>query len=253
MVLMNNLVGKRVYNNSSYAPSQGTVNPQGYIQREINNPNSSDNNQGVYGGVSQTGNDGQSDTRSGLAAQALRRQFNNEDSASSQASGQTREQSSYVPTAYNPNLPEVQITPLGQLKIPFNFKYASSVLNEKQKADASLMKLQQDRQNDLRQYLTSYRDSNKNYGIAQLGSLNNAASTGTVFSSGFGKRIADDATTFNNQITGLDMSEADSRNSANSSRASINDAFKSALSQYANDAGYSLDQSAGGYGLKKKK
>lgn len=45
-------VGRRVYNGASNAPTRGTVDPSGYIDRELNKP---------------------SQSRSGLAAAALRR------------------------------------------------------------------------------------------------------------------------------------------------------------------------------------
>lgn len=50
-------VGNRVYNGGSNAPTRGTVDPMGYIDREMNKP----------------GSTGPSDSRSGLAAAALRR------------------------------------------------------------------------------------------------------------------------------------------------------------------------------------
>ena len=56
--------GKKVYAQGSFAPTRGTVDPQGYIQRELAKQQS----------VSSIGRyDGQSDTRSGLAQAALQR------------------------------------------------------------------------------------------------------------------------------------------------------------------------------------
>ncbi len=66
--------GRKVYDNGSYAPTRGPVSAQGaqgYLKRELKNRNQG--NQGTYGGVSKVGSDGQSDTRSGVAAQALQR------------------------------------------------------------------------------------------------------------------------------------------------------------------------------------
>ena len=67
--------GRKVYGQGSYAPTRGQVSAagaQGYLQREINKPKK------LYPGVSTFGNDGQSDTRSGIVAQALaRRQSTN--------------------------------------------------------------------------------------------------------------------------------------------------------------------------------
>jgi hypothetical protein len=53
-------VGRRVYNSGSYAPTQGTVNPAGYVERELNKPAS---------GFSHM----PSQSRSGLAGAALQR------------------------------------------------------------------------------------------------------------------------------------------------------------------------------------
>lgn len=62
------LVGKTIYRGSSYAPTRGQNNPQGYINRGLNNKK-----QGPFGGVSRFGSTGRSETRSGLAKQALDR------------------------------------------------------------------------------------------------------------------------------------------------------------------------------------
>ncbi len=61
--------GNRVYNGVSQSPNRGQVSAkgaQGYIQREIRKKQ-------VAGPVRQVGGDGQSDSRSAVAAQALRR------------------------------------------------------------------------------------------------------------------------------------------------------------------------------------
>lgn len=52
-------VGRPIYRASSNAPTRGTVNPMGYIDRNL--------------GMSPVGRDGMSDKRSGLAAAALQR------------------------------------------------------------------------------------------------------------------------------------------------------------------------------------
>lgn len=68
------LVGKTVYRGGSYAPTRGQNNPQGYIQREQKKlPN--ERKQGPFGGVSNFGSTGLSETRAGLAKQALKRQL----------------------------------------------------------------------------------------------------------------------------------------------------------------------------------
>ena len=257
MVLMNNLVGKQVYNNASYAPSQGTNEPQGYINRGVhqasqNNQgqgNQGQGNQGNYGGVSTIGNDGQSDTRSGLAQQALQGRLQQ---GGMQQQGTPSNTSPTVANGLGSNLPQIQISPIGELKLPFNFKYAQAVLGEKQTADSAILKLQQSRQADLAQYMTSLRESAGDYDDTRLDSLNDASSRGVSFSSGYGKRIGSDATNYNNLLSALNSQETGSAQGATSQRAAINDAFKAALSRYANQAGFDLDQNAGTYHLKKK-
>lgn len=55
--------GRKIYSNGSYAPTRGQVDPNGYMQRELRK------RQQV---AMQQGNDGQSDRRSGIAADRLR-------------------------------------------------------------------------------------------------------------------------------------------------------------------------------------
>lgn len=243
MVLMNNLVGKTIYNNGSYVPNQGTNDPTGYINRSVRQQG----NQGIYGGVSTFGNDGQSDTRSGLAASALQRSIYAKDPAPIK-----QRQSITTPTALPSNLPQVTVSALGELKLPFNFKYAENTLNEKKQADAAILKLQQQRQQELREYMTNLTNAGRDYDDQRLRSLNQAASGGTAFSSAYGKRIGDDATNYNNLLSELQARESESGQQATAQRAAINDAFKSALSLYANQAGFELDQKAGTWNLKKK-
>lgn len=78
-----------VYRNSSFAPTRGTNNPTGYIMRAnrmgAGVPNTGSGRQVIgnkrpitpFGGVSKFGSTGRSETRSGLAKQAMqRRQLN---------------------------------------------------------------------------------------------------------------------------------------------------------------------------------
>ena len=250
MVLMNNLVGKRVYNQSSFAPSQGTNDPQGYINREINKPqapNAPQGTQGIYGGVTSFGNDGQSDTRSGMAQRALQ--------ANPQQFKGTPLPTASKPTAVSAiktGLPQIKISPVGKLKLPFNFKYAQGVLEEKRIADAAVLKLQQKRQAESRAYMSSLREGAEAYDDSQEDMLNDFSGRGVAFSSGYGKEVSDSANKYNQFLGDLNLSESDSANNATSGRATISDSFKAALSKYANQAGYDLDSKAGTYGLKPK-
>lgn len=81
-------MGKTVFGNGSYAPNRGTNNPAGYIKREINKQGQEGiNKQGPFGGVSNFGSTGRSETRSGLARRALERQGSKEPSSSSPSNG----------------------------------------------------------------------------------------------------------------------------------------------------------------------
>ena len=251
MVLMNNLVGKRVYNQSSYAPSQGTNNAQGYINREINKPDAPQapqGTQGLYGGVSTFGNDGQSDTRSGIAQQALQSRMGSSLQADPNQTRKTPLATASVPTAVNAiktALPSIKITPVGKLKLPFNFKYAQGVLEEKRTADAAILKLQQQRQAENRAYMQSILEGAEGYDDTQMESLNDAAGRGVAFSSGYGLKVANDATNYNRFLSQLNTEESDNINEATSGSAAVNNAYKSALAKYANQAGYEFDQKAG--------
>lgn len=128
------LVGKTVYRGSSYAPTRGQNNPQGYINRELNGPNwkpdkvagtnygqlvssaaharnlarrgINNKKQGPFGGVSQFGFTGRSETRSGLAKQALDRML-------SQQSPIGERNTNPIPPWQPPSNDSSQVTPAG--------------------------------------------------------------------------------------------------------------------------------------------
>lgn len=88
------LVGSRVYRAASNAPTRGTVDPMGYINRSL--------------GMSPVGGDGMSDKRSGLAQAAMDRLQNS-------GMQQPQQQEQQQPTVQMPGSMGYTVSPTGKL------------------------------------------------------------------------------------------------------------------------------------------
>jgi len=224
------LGGRKVYGQGSYAPTRGQVDPRGYIKREIKKKGlNRGKHLGWYKTPSRFGPDGQSDTRSGLAQNALQ-------SASGQASGgagawpQVAQPNSGSATGTQPHnplephsgqasgsggrtpyqnegrpiagsapaIPTVQINANGQLDLPYNQEFSEGVLQMKDEVNSQLMELQRASQNEALQYAMAQRAAEQQFGGLQRQTLNDNAARGTAFSSGYGLAVGNNAADFNN-------------------------------------------------------
>lgn len=241
------LRGKTVYGQGSYAPTRGTNDPSGYIQRGLRNNASPSgtvnpgtaNNQGIYGGVSATGGDGESDTRSGIAQATL-----NGQQVENTASGISTQ-----PTPVGISEPLI-ITETGQMQLPFDYNFAQGALQKKQETDQGLLGLQQKRQSDAIEFIRNKYNAQRQYGKQKLGTLNNFAGRGVAFSSGYGKSVANNATDFNNLSQQLQEAETRSINDSNTGRTMLQTQFQDYLRNQAVARGVSLETLMGslGYG-----
>lgn len=258
-----NLTGKRVYRNSSFAPTRGTNNPSGYIERELRNNMQA---RTPYQGVSKSGTDGQSDTRSGLAATALggRPMVNTQTrttGASPTALGGKPAGSNgmpvtpgFVPAQAPAKSPAqvVQISPTGQLNLPFDYKYAQEALTQKSNMNSALLALQQETQAAAQDYLRNRNKTDQAFGEANRNTLNDNAARGTAFSSGYGRQVGKNATSYNNAINELDMQNNQTQTNAIANRNQIQQAYNDFLRQQALARANDLHQQAGTLNLGKK-
>ncbi len=212
--------GKKVYGQGSYAPTRGQVNPQGYIQREIKNRNQ----QALAGrgGVSRVGNDGQSDTRSGIAKRLLgnkgssagagrppRAVVTNSGGGNSARPKTTRSPSPGITrgpgitAGVRPPVSVVQANPTGQLQLPYGSEFANQALDAQMAYDAEILALQGDEQENESAYASNSRDLEQGYTNQQRGTLNENASSGTAFSSAMGVGVNEDSRLYNNSKNDL--------------------------------------------------
>lgn len=258
MTLPQLLQGRTVYRNSSYAPTRGTNNPAGYIQRGLNQQQAPSmpqivhgGNVGPYGGVSSVGSDGQSDTRSGLAARALNSQLQHQGVGTSVA-GQTAI-GAPTPQLNIPSAPIADISPIGTIKLPYNFESNQNILAQKKAANEALLKLQQQRQEDAVNYARAIFENKNQFGTLLAQTLNDNAGRGTAFSSGYGKSVGDNYTKFNDLINQLQSNESRSLNNyqtgANQVQSDLNDFLLNAALQQ----GFIANKSAGKWGIGPKK
>jgi hypothetical protein len=237
--------GKTVYSQGSFAPTRGRVSSQGvqgYIDREQRKPAS----------VSRVGRDGQSDTRSGVAAKALKKHmFDNGGRQISTAPVQapvlptsgvynvtsgfpsTPGSADYAsPNPSTPTLPTSLVANAsGQLELPYSDAWNSELLDALNESNASLADLSIQSQNQALEYAKTKRNLGIGYTDTKRSSLNNAAGAGTAFSSGYGLRVGRDAQENLNANNDLDAANTAFANQINLQRSQITNAFNSRLQQ----------------------
>lgn len=249
----NGLVGKRVYRMSSHAPNRGTLKPGGYLKREMKKQ-----------GVSKIGGDGMSDTRSGLAKAALAKQKFPTSSrpVPGKAKGLVGKAQGQLGASGKPATmfnhqpfknPKVTATADGTLKLPFDYEFSSAALQAAQAANAKLLEMQTQSQNQAQSYLANMRNAQSGYGQQKKASLNNYAGRGTAFSSGYGQQVGSDATAYNNQVNDLNAQNTIFNNSMTSGRNQIQADLNDFLRQQAMAQGVKLDGQAGTLGYGKSK
>lgn len=270
------LTGKRVYRMASHAPNRGTVKPKGYIKREIKK-------QGLRRGVSKTGGDGMSDTRSGLAASALRRGMNKAtlnkrfaakgkvpvkapvartaaavspaaQAAARTALGVSKPVASAAVAAAPTGPPQVSINPDGTLKLPFNYEFSQNALEKSEEANNALLDLQRQFQQQGLEFTSNMRNAKQGYTTQKRQALNAAAGGGSAFSSAYGNQVVNDATDYNNQVNDLqsrnNVFNTGITNQQNAVVAGLNNFLRKSAGAY----GAELDSQAGtlGYGKSTK-
>ena len=247
--------GKPVYGGGTFKPNQGQVSAQGaqgYLKRELAKKGKT----GPFGGVSTFGNDKQSDTRSGVAASALKRQA----SAAStpkpavippKETGGGKPAVWDSPTAAGSTVetPTVIVTDSGQLELPYNQQFSADVLSALEQHNQSLSELQIEQQNYGLQYAKDRRDADLNYSDLQRTTLATNAARGTAFSSAYGTAVGNNARAYQNQINDLDNAKALFDQQAIFRRSNIINAFNRLLSQAAMNNAGDLAEDAGNLGL----
>lgn len=260
--------GRTVYGNGATGPNTGRVSAQGiqgYVNRETRN-----NANGNYG-ISRTGRDGQSDTRSGLAAQALNRagqhrpagqqsgsrsqwqgaphwqpgnQSHSNNSGSSAAAGPAA-----APTqASTP--PEVTVTDTGTLQLPYDDQWGADVIGAMGDYNSQLLDLQHQQQQQALEYMNANRNLGLEYEETKRSTLNGAAAGGTAFSSAYGTAVGRNALNDQNAHNELDTQNSLFNQGITEQRLNIQTMFNDMLRQDALARAANASQDAGslGYG-----
>lgn len=265
------LQGRNVYGSGSYAPTRGQVSAQGmqgYLRREMRG-----NNQGMFGGVSRFGRDGRSDTRSGMAAQALARQqrnrpgnqkglggvnwrdrgrtaFQGQNRGNSPASPGGNAQGAAVGAPASSAPPTVTVNDAGILELPYSPAWNQEILGGLQDTNSALLALQQQQQQQALQYASDKRMAGIGYDETQRQTLNDSSGRGTAFSSGYGVAVGRNANDYNNLLNSLDLDNSQANAGYDFDRTAIINAFKDQLRQGSLAYADSLVEGAGtlGYG-----
>lgn len=271
--MQQNLQGRTVYKGGSYGPTRGQVSAQGamgYLRRETRKPA----NQGLYGGVSRRGRDGQSDTRSGAAARMLGSRGkwmgqeggpgyggpnNGRPGTGIQAPStqqQQKPEGTAPPAAGTPAAPPAASTPTmtvnaaGTLELPYSPAWNSEVLTGLEDTNATLADIQRQRQQQALLYADQQRQANEGYEVQKRDTLNDNSARGVAFSSGYGVGVGRDANNFNNILGALATDNTNANADFDFQATSATNAFKAMLARASDDYANALADDAGtlGYG-----
>lgn len=206
--------GKPIYRMSSFAPTRGPVNPQGYLQRELRK-------QGLMG------SDGQSDRRSGLASGMLKNRGivagepapggggkppgtpgfpgngperdGRKDGPRPPLEDQNTPGGPYGGIMNNAHTsPVVNVNEDGTLSLPFDLQSSKDAIALQQDFNAQLLGLQQDQQGSDLQYQMALRSAMQGYDQTKRDTLNSAAAGGNAFGSAYGYAAGRNANEFAN-------------------------------------------------------
>lgn len=252
--------GARVYRGVGQSPNMGQVSAkgaQGYLQREMRK----------NGPQRPIGNDGKSDSRSGVAAAALRRnggpswQGNSRgnknkppsktnSSASTGAGGGSSKTPSVSPSPVPVN-PPVQVSNTGTLELPYDQGFSADQVAATNEANQALLDLQLEEQQADLDFAQQSRDANLMYEEDKKLDLSEAGGRGTVFSSMYGKQVADQATNHTNTLATLTNENNRIKSSAAMRRAAIQSALAMQLAAGTQAYGDQLGDEAGtlGFGI----
>lgn len=275
--MLSNLTGKKVNGSGSFAATRGPVSAQGaqgYLQREVNKPG----NVGIHGGVSRVGNDGKSDTRSGIAAGLLAKQrsvggpITNGMAAGPGGPGGGK--GGVKPPKLPPKTvptggvkgpgpggvatdggpggiapPEVNVNDAGQLELPYNAAFQANQLANLNQYNQDIMGLTMGMQNQQLEYNQNKRDLNLDYVDIKRDTLNQNATGGTAFSSQYGTAVGRNAQNFNNDLGDLESANTLFGQQSSMQQAAITAAFNQQMAMDALAYGESVAGDAGSLGL----
>lgn len=258
--------GRTVYGNGATGPNTGRVSAQGiqgYVNRE-------QRNLGNSAGISRFGGDGQSDTRSGLAAKALKRQSsfvrpngqgsghhnNSQGNSHWQPGNQSNGASSSGGGAAGPAAgaattpPEVSVTDTGTLQLPYDDQWSSDVIGAMGDYNSQILDLQQQQQQQALDYMNQNNNLGREYEQTQRDTLNLGAGAGTAFSSAYGTAVSKNALNNQNAHNELDAQNSLFNQNVNQQKLAIQQAFNDLLRQDALTRAANASQDAGslGYG-----
>lgn len=259
--------GRTVYPGGSFAPHTGQVSAQGtqgYINRGMRQ-------KAAQRSVSAFGADGKSNTRSGLAQKALARNSSPAGRPANSAVaptptppagseiGQNQGPDSQAPApapAPAPNVDPVTglpvsitIGPTGTLELPYSSAWSAALLDSLEQANAGLLELQGEQQQQALSYAASRRNAGLEYDDTKRATLNNSAGAGTAFSSGYGLAVGNNANAYNNEVNDMDVANSAFGNSIAAKRAAIQSGFNQQLQKAVLDYAADLADNAGNLGL----
>lgn len=260
--------GSRVYRGVGTSPNLGQVSArgaQGYLKRELNKPQN---------GVRPVGNDGKSDRRSGVAARALRggpiagnlgnnvgrpgpgagRKNLPSKGVKSNLPQKSRSEgtnSSPVGTSLSttPTAPQVKVNANGMLELPYSQNMSLSAMKALQGSNEELLALQQEEQALQQEAMQGRRDADLTYRQLQQQNLAGNASSGTAYSSAYGKDVADSASAYSNTLADISRRESDFTQQASLRRAMIQSALAEQLAAAAQENQVELTDQAGELGF----
>lgn len=256
--------GRKVYGQGATSPTRGAVDPSGYIKRELARKSSQQ-------GVSKVGRDGQSDTRSGLAHNAIKNNLgNNVGRPGAQGMKQpNRQMGQTIPQAMGSNRGSatvgttptggapvggpvpVQANANGILELPYNTEFGQQALDAQQSFDDELMTIGYEEQNQAQEYARFMRELESGYVDQQRNTLGNSAGNGMLYSSQYTTGANRDATDYNNTKNDATTQNTNFMSQMASRRNSAQTNFNQLIQQLTQGYAESLAAEAGnlGYGV----
>jgi hypothetical protein len=205
-------------------------------------------------GVSKTGNDGKSDTRSGLAHNAIKNNLGNNVGRTKQApiknpGAPKTNMPSYMPTKPTaqpapvgqqptvapPPQPTVPVGPTGQLQLPYDSQYYGQVLDAQQNFDNEMMNIGFEEQDQATQYQRFMRELEESYVDRQRGTLNNAGAGGMLQSSQYAVGVGNDAEDYNESKTDASTDNTNFMNQMATRKTTAQNFFNQLVAQYGSE------------------
>lgn len=274
--------GKRVYASGGFAPNRGRVSAQGnqgYVRRSLTQQTRQANmhgNEGQAVGATRFGNDGRSDTRSGLARAALNRGAQHQNAGRAPVGqgpahgggggmghggggqhhgGGGQHQGNGGGNGGNAGtpVPRVTIGANGQMQLPYDSSYGQGLYTSLGTFNDSLMALQGQDQQQAAQYGQAVRDENLGYQQQKISDLAGNAGRGMAFTSKYATDVGQTASGHNTAIQDLDAGNAQYLAQSATQRQSYQDQFNQQLAAAASDHAKTASDSGRHIGGRTKK